>query len=675
SSVASSSVASSPRAAEPHWQTITATSADDFVDSVGVNVHMNFTDTRYGDERQTLALLHNLGVRHVRDGLESDDPDYSAALRAFRDAGIDASLIAGGSFDQPNNLETIEGGLEALTDPDRLLGVASSIEGTNEPDCDEWDPAIRVRQQQLIDAVRAVPELDGIPVLTPSGCRQVGSVLDYSEEGEVGPDADAWNLHPYPGEYTPEAGLPGSYPDADLTAEGQFEAAKSAADRPVWATETGYSTALNNPDEGAIPISEDAAGSYIPRILLENARLGIERSFLYELHDERPDPGLTDPEQAFGLIRYDGTPKPAYESVQALLTTLADPGLPVEDRAVKLGIAKAPDDLRRMAFARSDGSVDLVLWRAVSVWDTETDDDDDVADMPIEVSTRKAAPVSIVRLAEGTTRTVLGSRKTTDVEVGPTPVIVRFGKSTGVSAVEQWPIPAPETSTLSTPGRPGASGTTGYSTTLTWGESVGDAGVNVYIIYRDGRAIARVEGTEYLDTGLNAATTYRYEIRAVDQSGGTTDPSPALDVSTAAVDSTARYSLVNAGDGSCLDAEARGTASGTAIIGWRCNDQDNQHWMFVPTTTGSYTVLAAHDPDLAWDLDGATGSSSQLQLWRVDEADQFWSVERAGASGYRLLSADGDSCLGLVATASGSRAQQVECDSSSGQRFELVSAE
>jgi hypothetical protein len=509
----------SATAAPPEWQTITATSADDFVNSAGINVHMNNADTGYGDENRTLALIHNLGVRHVRDGLQPHDPDVFAALRLFRDNGIDSVLIAGGSFDKPDSTATIAGGIDALTDPEKLRGVASGIEGTNEPDCDGLPDDTKPRQRQLASMVNAEPELADIPVLTPGWCRQSASIIDYGSDGNA---SDLWNVHPYPGEVMPEADQPDSRPDFDATAQGQVEAAQKAEDQPVWATETGYNNALNNPEDGAIPISEKAAGQYIPRIFLENARLGIDRTYLYELYDERPDPALTDPEQSFGLIRYDGSTKPAYRSLQAMFTTLADPGEPVAARDIRVGITQAPQDLRHLALSRRDGSVDLVLWRAASVWNTTTDADIAVKPARVMLTMPAAVPASTVTIASGSARTSLGSGTRFDLTVGPSPIIVRLGASRGTSAVQQLPLPEPETAELSTPGRPTFSNIRAQSTSLKWNESTGSGGLNTYVVFRDGKAIARTTEPRYTDRSLSPEKTYRYQIRAIDHTGGMT---------------------------------------------------------------------------------------------------------------------------------------------------------
>ena len=46
-----------------------AGSADGFVDSVGINIHLHFNDTAYANFPRVQQALKDLGVRHVRDGL------------------------------------------------------------------------------------------------------------------------------------------------------------------------------------------------------------------------------------------------------------------------------------------------------------------------------------------------------------------------------------------------------------------------------------------------------------------------------------------------------------------------------------------------------------------------------------------------------------------------------
>jgi hypothetical protein len=46
----------------------TARPAHAFVESVGVNIHVTYTDTPYAAHERVLQALRDTGVRHVRDG-------------------------------------------------------------------------------------------------------------------------------------------------------------------------------------------------------------------------------------------------------------------------------------------------------------------------------------------------------------------------------------------------------------------------------------------------------------------------------------------------------------------------------------------------------------------------------------------------------------------------------
>src|SRR2546430_10994083 len=69
--------------------------ADDFVESVGVNVHLGYADTPYGRQDIVKAKLLELGVRYIRDGLTPGKPAVYRAWRELASRGIRLDLIAG----------------------------------------------------------------------------------------------------------------------------------------------------------------------------------------------------------------------------------------------------------------------------------------------------------------------------------------------------------------------------------------------------------------------------------------------------------------------------------------------------------------------------------------------------------------------------------------------------
>jgi hypothetical protein len=166
-------------------------------------------------------------------------------------------------------------------------------------------------------------------------------------------------MHPYPGGQPPERNL-----------QAELEAARTnSGGLPVVATETGYHDALAGPG-GHPPVPEDVAATYLPRLFLSAFRAGVRRTFAYELLDERPDPGQTDAEASFGLLRDDLSPKPSYSTLRNLIAVLKPVGRP-SDASPPAVTVRGPA-VERLLLDRGDGRFALVLWQQASVWEPQT---------------------------------------------------------------------------------------------------------------------------------------------------------------------------------------------------------------------------------------------------------------------------------------------------------------
>ncbi|MFB4281276.1 chitinase [Nonomuraea sp. MTCD27] len=77
----------------------------------------------------------------------------------------------------------------------------------------------------------------------------------------------------------------------------------------------------------------------------------------------------------------------------------------------------------------------------------------------------------------------------------------------------------PDTQAPTVPGNLSAGGATSSSLALTWSAATDDVGVTRYEVSRDGGAPVAVTGTSHQATGLTAATTYRFRVRACDAAG------------------------------------------------------------------------------------------------------------------------------------------------------------
>lgn len=335
------------------YTSLPAMASDAVVDAYGVGIHLPFLDTPYVDATRVADALTDLGVRHVRDDLFLNDPRQYDGLRTVAARGIGFNLIMG----RPDRSGTPADYVRTVAE--LPTGAVESVEGINEWDLfgatrPEWAGEAALWQQQLYSAVKADPRTAHLPVLSPS----MAFKTNYGALPDLSPWSDRANAHMYPG---------GRRPTNEVT---QITSALRAVvpSKPLVVTEAGYHNAVNTTG-GHLPVSEAAAATYLPRLLLEHVRSGHERVYSYELIDEFADPGATNPEAHFGLLRRDWTPKPAYTAMRSLLGLLADPGPAFVPRALLLASTGWPGDGRYLVTQKRDGSYVVLLWRDTEVYD------------------------------------------------------------------------------------------------------------------------------------------------------------------------------------------------------------------------------------------------------------------------------------------------------------------
>jgi len=395
--------------------------ASQFFDSVGINIHNNYAgDTAYGQWPRIVAALESLGIGHLRDGLKAEPRapgpvvmrEQLDRLSLLRPSGMKVQFIAA---NPPLEHGSVDNLLRFVKTS--LLDVTDGIEGPNEYDTagdPAWIPKLRAYQAELFRKVNADPVLRDLPVTGPS------TISDGNRRqlGDISASVDFGNLHPYTG------GAPSS--EAHLASE-LVSARQNSKTRPVRATEAGYHNVVG--DDGQLGVSERAAAAYIPRTFLEHFAAGISRTYLYELIDEKPDPGRRDNEQHYGLLRNDFGVKPAFRALSRLLAV-------TRDRSVRRGVAVPSPALqgdtagvRRLDLLKRDGSRLVVLWLESSTFDEHAGVSRSVTPRRLIVATdRPVAERRIVPLDPALP--VLPARPEgtrTAVSLAATPVVVALG--------------------------------------------------------------------------------------------------------------------------------------------------------------------------------------------------------------------------------------------------------
>ena len=397
--------------------------ADSFVDSIGVNTHLYYSDTAYAQSFSTVEQrLRELGVRHIRENLVPNRPDQYERLNQLAAQGIRSTLILGDPDDGGAGLAK----LTSILGSD-LRGSVDAVEGPNEWDLNgpsNWMSGLAPYQGQIYSAIKN-SSLSGIPVVGPS----LGNT--NSDGSDVSGSLDYGNIHSYPNGEPPEWNL----------ADRLNEAKAMSGSKPVMATETGYHTAVNFTGDHR-PTSEAAEATYLPRLFLEYYGQGVARTFSYELLDEFSDPGHQEAESNFGLLRQDLSPKPAFVALRNLISILSDPGASFKPGKLDYAISGDQDELHQLLLQKSDGSYYLALWRAESVWDNDRLSAESAAAGTVKVAFG-AGVASAEEFAPNASnqplRTLSANGGEVSVNVGAQVTILRVGSDGGgLSRIKAW---------------------------------------------------------------------------------------------------------------------------------------------------------------------------------------------------------------------------------------------
>lgn len=337
--------------------------ADSLVDSMGVNIHMTYGDTTYGNVSAVRNMLQTLGLRHVRDGGKYyvSSPDYNqyefGSYGNISSLGIGFDLILdfeGGTDPNPMT-ESAMSGLRSLA---ASKGVTiDSFEGPNEIDIQgdkDWVSDTRSFMESIYSVNSEITGVSRLPVLGPT---LAGASNDWVLLGNLTAYEDAGNIHPYANTQYP------SYNFALNLANEQHV----CGSQKIYVTESGWSNAMKATD-GSPNVTEDVSGRYVGRLFFETLLWDWPRTYVYELVDEKADPGLTDTQDHYGLFRADYSAKPAANVIVNMVALMSDKGYTFVPQALSYSLTVPSSTVHHLLFQKHDGSYWLALWQEVSDW-------------------------------------------------------------------------------------------------------------------------------------------------------------------------------------------------------------------------------------------------------------------------------------------------------------------
>jgi hypothetical protein len=369
-----------------------AVAADDFVDTIGMNVHLSYTGTCYDIGFDTLVtMMATLGVRHIRDGL-IDFPSpatYYDRLEQLGMAGVHSTLIT-----SPTQTAAL-----LLDYPSRVPDSLEAYESPNEPDLNEgtdWVTTTQTFQKTLYETIKASASTKMYPVLGPSITSEMGD----TEVGDLSSYLDYGNMHNYFASFNP--GTPGWGATDTFGTYGSISWSKNimaqvSGTKPIMTTETGWGDGT-----GANEVPAAIKARYVTRLFLEQYRQGVVRTIQYQFCDNTGDP------LDYGIVASDMTPKPAYTALVSLIGALADPGpaFPLTFLDYSLS-STAPDggstgdagdggvdsNLHSLLFEKRTGAFELVLWLEEQSYDPNSTPPAPIAVPPVTTTLEVGTPL------------------------------------------------------------------------------------------------------------------------------------------------------------------------------------------------------------------------------------------------------------------------------------------
>ena len=415
----------------------TATSTENFIDSIGVNTHIDFKP--YSNITVVENAINYLGVKNLRDS-----PDSPADLGT---SGLwqQVANATGAKFDAYLPEGSVAHMQTALTNIGTLAkqGILNFVEGGDEED----DSYAASQGNSLANTVGIQKQLysighgDGLSVINMSfgtGWSK-SSTGDYGTVGNLAAYANYANAHTYPGTAnTPLTAIEALNSDAELAASG----------KPVITTEFGYYTDGSTTDHSSV--SDTAQAKYLLDGLLDAYQQGDAKTYLYELLDEGGATG--NMEENFGLFTSTGAPKLAATAIHNLTSLLADNGGSFTAGQLGYSLAGTLSTDHSLLMEKSDGSFWLALWNEARVQSATSDTAITVANHTVTLSLASTAgKVEVFDPLTGTGAVeTVSNTNTVSISLPDHPILVEIIPSSTSTTSTSTTSSAPTSSTGTT---------------------------------------------------------------------------------------------------------------------------------------------------------------------------------------------------------------------------------
>lgn len=341
---------------------VSAVRAHDFINSIGVNTHFGFWYSSYADRWEDVLKprLIESGIKHIRDGYGYRD----IARERFQIIGQHGiKLLYSVYVKRPQTfMEEVKFHLPMLSGVEAIneIDYDAYIDSLKRPEI--WAPEGKRLQKQLWDAIKGDPETSHLPVV---GLSVANIIESPAHQGDISQWMDYGNIHPYTGGAHPSVhwgwGLNGN----QMISQARI----MCGNKPIMATEAGYHNYLPQPYHPGTPENIDAI--YTLHLFFEYFNMGIARTYLYEFMDIYPDQPADY--YHFGMISFDGTPKPVFYAVKNLIALLKDEEIQPNPESLPYEVTYSGlpqgETLSHTLLHKSDGSWWIAFYHTTSIYD------------------------------------------------------------------------------------------------------------------------------------------------------------------------------------------------------------------------------------------------------------------------------------------------------------------
>ena len=367
-----------------------ARSAESFINTIGVNVHLGYDNTPYMKYDEIVKpRLKELGVKHVRTNIHAiSNKQAINKVKDLADIGIKSLIVP-----NPAKIDPVE----TVKIVKAQIDGVSMVEGANEWNIHSnkqykgqaFPKGVINFQKELYSAIKNDPVTAHLDVVAPSLARSHLIGPDVARLGKI--PCDFNNMHSYPGGRLP------TVKSLD-TVHIPINQKMCGTDKPIIATETGYTNALKNKSG----VSEEAAAKYINRLFLEYFNRGVKRTYTYELINGTLNPDPTKKGHNWGLLRADGERKRGFKALRNLIAILKDSEVGSStsstSKSLDYNLKGNMTNISHTLLQKKNGTFYLILWQEVESYDKANKTKIVVPDKSIELLTNtKISKANIYR--------------------------------------------------------------------------------------------------------------------------------------------------------------------------------------------------------------------------------------------------------------------------------------